>query len=66
MPENGLLSTAGGSKRSAMGITAMLLLAKLSGSDGAYVLHGMICITVVVVFYFVLNEVKDRRNGDKT
>jgi hypothetical protein len=61
MPENGLLDTAGVSKRSAMGITAMLLLAKLSDSDGDCVPHGMICITVIAVFYFIFNEIKDRR-----
>ena len=65
MAENGALNNLGVSKRSATGITAMVMLMKLSGSDGNIWLVGgaMVCITALAVAYMVLNEIKERRNA---
>ena len=65
MAENGILNNVGVSKRSATGITAMLMIMQLSGSDGNIWLVGgaMVSITFLAVGYMILNEVKDRRAG---
>jgi C4-dicarboxylate transporter len=63
MAENGILNNVGVSKRSATGITAMVMLMKLSTSDGKYALPAMIGITILAVTYMIANEIKDRRNG---
>ncbi len=66
MAENGILNNVGVSKRSATGITAMVMLMQLSASDGNIWLVGgaMVCITFLAVGYMVMNEIKDRRNGE--
>ncbi len=65
MAENGILNNIGVSKRSGIIITAMFMLMKLSDSDGKYVLPVIGGIVILGVFYMVMNEIKDRRNGDK-
>lgn len=67
MAENGILSNMGVSKRSATGITAMLMLMKLSDSDGNIWLVGgaMVGITLLAVAYMIMNEIKDKRNGKR-
>ena len=66
MAENGILNNIGVSKRSAASITAMAMLMKLSVSDGSYVLPAMVGITLIAIGYMIMNEIKDRRNNDKT
>ena len=63
MAENGIVNNLGVSKRSATGITAMVMLMKLSTSDGSHVLVGMIGITLLAIGYMVLAEIKDKRNA---
>jgi len=63
MAENGILNNVGVSKRSATGITAMVMLMRLSESEGVFVPPAMIGITLIAVAYMVMNEIKDRRNG---
>lgn len=65
MAENGILNNVGVSKRSATGITAMLMVMQLSGSDGNIwlVAGAMACITLLAVGYMIMNEIKDKRNG---
>ncbi len=65
MAENGILNNVGVSKRSATGITAMVMLMQLSASDGNIWLVGgaMVCITFLAVGYMIMNDIKDRRNG---
>jgi len=63
MAENGILSNVGVSKRSATGITAMVMLMQLSDSDGEYALPAMIGITLLAVAYMIMNEIKDSRHG---
>ena len=61
MAENGILNSVGVSKRSATGITAMVMLMKLSESDGPNSIYAMIGITILAIGYMILNEFKDRR-----
>ncbi len=63
MAENGILNNIGVSKRSGIIITAMFMLMKLSDSTGKYVLPVIGGIVILGVFYMVMNEIKDRRNG---
>ena len=65
MAENGILSNVGVSKRSATGITAMVMLMRLSDSDGLWAPQAMVLITILAVAYMVMNEIKDRRIHDK-
>ena len=64
MAENGILNNVGVSKRSATGITAMVMLMQLSDSDGQYTVYAMIGITILAVGYMVMNEIKDRRSDN--
>ena len=61
MAENGIVNNLGVSKRSATGITAMVMLMKLSESDGKFAIPAMVGITVIAVGYMIMNEIKDRR-----
>ncbi len=68
MAENGIVNNLGVSKRSATGITAMVMLMKLSSSDGNIwlVTGAMTGITVLAVGYMIMNEIKDRRNDPES
>ncbi len=65
MAENGFTNGVGLFKRSGTGIAAMMMLMKLSGSDGNIWLVGgaMVGITFLAVGYMIMNDIKDRRGS---
>lgn len=61
---NGILNNMGVSKRSVTGITGMVMLMKLSESDGEYVLPVIVGIVILAIGYMIMDEIKDRRNHE--